>query len=283
MSTQQEEKTVEDADPDPAVGKGNASYSPQDVRSGLSKKPLTQPKIVDHPGSGNTELDMSKPKQKSPTKKTKGKATRGSPVKKATSEEETIKVPGKLNADDPATTKEDQSGEESVQTVTELMQPASADAVTLAPTTDASLAADRPEDATHNLALQLLQDSKASDMVRENEKSPIKPGSKVSPALPSVQARVPETTSDAVPVDEGHKNTSTNTSNTASKEPSSPVADDSVSDDEAKNDTSFHSAPEIQPESAQAELLPRVQDKAMPTKQGTVTLNSFLFYNSLHV
>jgi hypothetical protein len=106
--------------------------------------------------------------------------------------------------------------------------------------------------------------------VREDGKPPIEPSSDVSPPFVGIQFRVSETAHDSILVAEGGKSTSAESSNTPSKESSSQLADDSVSDDEAKNDSSFHSAPEVQPDSVQVEAQSKIGDKTMSSKWGAL-------------
>ncbi|OWY45005.1 hypothetical protein AALT_g3870 [Alternaria alternata] len=270
-TTQQEEKTIGDADPDSTTANGKALYSPQDARSGLSKPP-TETAITDRPEMESTKSDMFRRQQKSPTKKNKGKGKRESPVKNISSVEKMTKKSEKMNTDDPTIIEEEKVSTKFINTIIEPTKPEYIDVSTLGqelsvPVTAASLAVDQPVDAARELTLQLAEDSKASDIEHDDEDflTELKPDISLSPMR--MQSKISETTSDTVPIAEICKTTSVGIINTLSKELSSRVADDSLSEDEAKNDNSFHSAPEVQPESVQVEPQPRIEDKAITAKQ----------------
>ncbi|KAB2103305.1 hypothetical protein AG0111_0g8361 [Alternaria gaisen] len=269
--TQQEEKTIGDADPDPTTANGKALYSPQDARSGLSKPP-TETAITDRPEMESIKSDVFRRQQKSPTKRNKGKGKRESPVKIISSVEKITKTSEKMNTDDPTIIEEEKVSTKFINTIIEPTKPEYIDVSTLGqdlsvPVTAASLAVDQPVDAARELTLQLAEESKASDIEHDNEDFPTEPKSDISLSPMRMQSKISETTFDTVPTAEICKTTSVGMFNTLSKELSSRVADDSLSEDEAKNDNSFHSAPEVQPESVQVEPQPRIEDKAITAKQ----------------
>ena len=194
----------------------------------------------------------------------------------------------KMNTDDPTIIEEEKVSTKFINTIIEPTKPEYIDVSTLGqelsvPVTAASLAVDQPVDAARELTLQLAEDSKASDIEHDDEDflTELKPDISLSPMR--MQSKISETTSDTVPIAEICKTTSVGIINTLSKELSSRVADDSLSEDEAKNDNSFHSAPEVQPESVQVEPQPRIEDKAITAKQGTAALHPHLICNSLHM
>ncbi|KAL1792765.1 hypothetical protein ACET3X_009272 [Alternaria dauci] len=266
----QEEKTVEDTDQDLTAANGKALYTPQDARSGLSKPP-TETAITGRSEMGSTKSEMTKRQQQSPTKKNKGKGKRESPVKDVNLADRTAKTSGKINTNGPAIVEYDQASREFTNMVIEPTKPGSVDAITSAqelsvPAIAASPAVDQSVDTASDLTLQLPENVKAPDVVHD-EKSPTEPRPDISPAFVGMQSKVSEATTDTGPIAENCKNTSVEGFNTPSKESSSRVADDSLSEDEAKNDTSFHLAPEVQPESVTAEPQPRIHDKSILSKQ----------------
>ncbi|KAG9185265.1 hypothetical protein G6011_07809 [Alternaria panax] len=268
---QHEERAVEDANSDPAAANDKALYSPQDARSGLSKMPPTESATTDHLGMGSTKPEMPKRQQKSPTKKNKGKGKRESPVNNINSADEITKIPGRLNVDGSATIEEEQTSTDFINTVAQITKPASVDAATLAPEllvsgTAASRVVDHSANPARNLTLQLSEKSEAAEFVHDDEEFPTEPMSDASPALTGIQSEVLETTSDTIPTAEEYRNTNAKSHNTLPKESSLQVAYDSISEDEAKNDTSFHSAPEVQSEAMQLEPQSTSGDKAAPLK-----------------
>jgi hypothetical protein len=276
LMSNQQEKPVTDADLDPAAASDKALYSPQDARSGLSKKPSPQSDVADRPASGDVKLEMPKRQQKSPTKKNKGKGRRESPIQKTDPADETTKTSEKLKADDSTIMKEEENAAESINTVPVPTKPASIDADTLpeehvVSPPKSTLPLDQPADAADAVAVQSSKGSDTLETGHGDEASWKEANTKVSLDYAGVVAKGLETASDTTSVTKGVKNTGGRPFSTTSKESSVQVADDNVSDDDAKNDTSFHSAPEIQPESVQVELRPEFEDNATTTNQGTVT------------
>jgi hypothetical protein len=263
---------------------GKALYSPQDARSGLLKKPTMQPEVTDRPDKEDVKLEMPKRQQKSPTKKIKGKGKRESPVKTADPAEEIANTLGKLRAEDPVITKEEDINTESTNTFPVSMKPASDDATTLsrkhiACPSESILVVDQSANAACDSVLQTRKDLETLQAKHTDALSPKERSTGISLDPAGVFGEFLETATDAILAPEGAKNAGSTLPRTTTQESSPKVADENLSDDEAKNDTSFHSAPETQPESVQAELQPKVEDNAMTTNQGTVALNPLLIFN----
>lgn len=280
MPIQKDDKPVIDIESYSTTQSAKASYSPQDARSGLLKKPSPQSDVPGYLETGDVKLEMPKRQQKSPTKKNKGKGRRESTVKNTDAADENTKAVGKLNADGPAVTKEEETSTESNKTITKPTKPA-----TVAGPTSAEEHTSSPSDSTPALeqlanvadastvqppksseALEAGQDVKTTQKERDTD---------VSLNFTGALAKNLETGSDATSIAKDSENIGGGPLSTNPIESSAQLADNDVSDDEAKNDTSFHSAPEIQPESVQAQPQPELEDKAMTTNHGTVTPTHF--------
>jgi hypothetical protein len=251
MLIQKDDKPVTDVESNAPTESAKASYSPQDARSGLLKKPSPQSDVPSYPETGDVKLEMPKRQQKSPTKKNKGKGRRESAVKNTDAADENTKAAGKLNSDGPAVTKEEETGTESTKTITEPTKPATVDGPTSSAEEhkfspfESTPALDQPEnvaDASTVLppkdpeTLEAGQDAKTTQKERDTD---------VPLNFAGALAKNLETTSDATPIAKDSENTVGGPSSSTPIESSAHLADNDVSDDEAKNDTSFHSAPEI--------------------------------------
>jgi hypothetical protein len=258
MSAHDEESAIVDDDADTAAAGSNAQYSPQDARSGLSKKGVHKSESTD---AAQTAAQTASPKpdksKKSPTKKGKAKAKSGSPVDKVNPTEEAAKVATKLEVEDSvpvdaATAAEDaQASKEAIATLPGegLQGPVSAQVAETgepakAVTSDAAAETEQPAASTVSDACEAIQAPISAD---------------TSTDLPD-----PIETSETAH-DEEKSLTKSGPANAASKDPSPPPADDNVSDDEAKNDVSFHSAQEVQTPQ------PEVRDEPLVAQQGTTT------------
>jgi hypothetical protein len=266
MSSQDEESAIVDEDADSMAAGGNAQYSPQDVRSGLSKKNAQQSESTEAVQMGSPKSDKPKNQQKSPTKKAKGKNKRGTPAEKATSTEDSTKAAGKAEVDGSApiavggvTVVEGASAnKENVATVpseglqgTASAQIPEADDSAKATTSDAATKTQEP------VAISEASPTIVESPVANELESPAKTASVVEPAA------------------EEAKNQEDGTA--APKDPSPAPADDTVSDDEAKHDASFHSAQEVQtpqPEAREGPLVPE-HGTTTPPKHLTKTCSQF--------
>jgi hypothetical protein len=199
-----------------AAGSGKALYSPQDVRSGLPKKSAQQSESTDTALTGSPKPDKSK---KSPTKKAKAKGKRASPFEKANPTEEAAKVAGKLEAYGSA--------------------PAAVDTATIVDSKETVV-------ASPNEGLQGLVSAPAVETSNAGTKNEEQAGSMVSPAHETIQAPTSDDTSISLHDPVKASEVAHNEVKSPPKDPSPPPIEDTVSDDEAKNDVSFHSAQEVQ-------------------------------------
>ncbi|KAI4695372.1 uncharacterized protein J4E84_001998 [Alternaria hordeiaustralica] len=275
MSIQKDDKPVTDVESNAPIESAKASYSPQDARSGLLKKPSPQLDVPSYPETGDVKLEMPKHQQKSPTKKNKGKGRRESTVKNTDAADEKTKAAAKLNSDGPAVTKEEENGTESTKTITEPTKPATVDGPTSSAEEHESSpskstpALDRPENVADASTVLPPKDSETQEAGQDAKTTQKERDTDVPLNFAGALAKNLETRSDATSIAKNSENTGGGPSSTAPIESPVHLADNDVSDDEAKNDTSFHSAPEIQPESVQAQPQPELQDKAMTTNHET--------------
>jgi hypothetical protein len=253
MSSHDEESAIVDEDADPTAAGNKAQYSPQDARSGLSKKSAQQAESSDALQTGSPKPDKGKNQQKSPTKKGKGKNKRGTPAEKVTSTEDSAKATGKSEV--------------------EVSVPVAVDATTVvegASANEDAIATSASEGLQGPVSAQVIETGETAEVttpdasITTNEPAAISESSPVvveSPAANKLQssAKTAPVVEPAVEEAENQED-----GNAAPKDPSPAPADDTVSDDEAKHDASFHSAQE-EVQTPQ----PEARDEPLIAPQGT--------------
>ena len=258
-----------------------ALYSPQDARSGLPNKPPARPETVARTGTGSPGLEKPKRQHKSPTKKGKGKNKRGSPVKKGDSADEvpksseTSKAGGSpaIGSDTAAAT---QGGESSRSNERNAADARSAEEPVDLPTDDGRVV---PQSSGEAHDAQLSSGPDAPETAQEEGETMTwnDPGSRSADTKDQPTGKGPQTAETAPQAESGTKAGQQDDDKplqVLSKEPLPSPAYDNASDDEAKNDISFHSAPEVQPETTPVEPDAKVRNELTATDQGTTTLAS---------
>ncbi|KAI0584888.1 RRM-1 multi-domain protein [Pyrenophora tritici-repentis] len=290
------EEKGKQADNGVTIAKGKVSYSPQDVRSGLPKKPVVDPESGEPAETtANPGLDRTKRQQKSPTKNSKAKSKRESPVKDTIPEKVVKKTDGKSNTgfhsmvatSGADNTKDSQANKKANLKVDKPKGSATTSAAVsskekvapmaiLAPDTNAvqgkAPAGDIPSQSPkHQEAAAIIPSQGKVLVISDDESSSIDKKTTVMAPLPQAT----DTTLLATPgVDSGEhlKNVDTKVPNAAVKVPSPESADENNSDDEAKNDVSFHSAPEVQSDAGQPDPQPEVPNESLEANQDTPVL-----------
>ncbi|KNG44967.1 hypothetical protein TW65_08208 [Stemphylium lycopersici] len=250
-------------------------YSPQDARSGLPKKPPARPETVARTGTGSPGLEKPKREHKSPTKKGKGKNKRGSPVKKGDpadevpESDETSKASGSpaAGSDTAATTQDGESGGSDDKNATDAR---SAEEQANSSMTDGRAVPQSP-DKIHDT--QVSTGSNAPETAQEEAESmtgndPVFQSMDMKDHPTEKRPHNAETAPQAGSVTKaGQQNDAKSLQPLLKEHPPTP-AYDNISDDEAKNDISFHSAPEVQPETTEVEPGAEVRNELTAANQG---------------
>ena len=277
------------------AAEGKVSYSPQDVRSGLMKKPVLRSKSREPPEmTVSPGLDKTKHQQRSPTKNSKAKSKRDVPVKETVPRKEVKKIGGKLNSGVSSMVaaggadgiKDDQASKESSPAVNE---PASS---ALTPTTGSSkeqvapmtnispnLDVDQGKAPACDVPSQQPKHQEAPATVHDQGNTPVRSDAELSSndkktdtvtSLPRASGAASSVNS-GVNSEEQPKDVDSKITDAAVKDSLIESADENNSDDDAKNDGSFHSAPEIQPDIGQLDPQSEVWNDSLVANQGTST------------
>ncbi|KAF1851824.1 uncharacterized protein K460DRAFT_42107 [Cucurbitaria berberidis CBS 394.84] len=259
-------------------------YSPQDARSDL-QKPVRQLDGNDLALSGSPEARKSKPRQSSPTKKV---AMKGeiSVDAEATVEAAPVESIQGVDTDRPSPVKaavtksEVQVAGQPVDIPTKALDPMGADASTLGEPltmlTDTSQLVGEKAEAAHEASSQPLEHGEATESQNAREvpqTQPIVEQSSFEVTGPVVKLPVKLADVQAVeqPVAEVKE--------VETEKPKQPIAsllpaqvEDAGSDDDLKNDISFHSAQELQTDPLRVEPEPEHRDESISMNQGTTTI-----------
>ncbi|KAE8846126.1 hypothetical protein HRS9139_00693 [Pyrenophora teres f. teres] len=287
------------ADDGATVAKGKVSYSPQDVRSGLPKKPVVDPESGEPAESAattaNPGLDRTKRQQKSPTKNSKAKNKRESPLKENVAEKVVKKTDGKRNTVFPLpiaagganNTKDSEPNKKANLVVDKPESSATTPTVSafkekvaptmvLAPDTDAV----QGKAPARDIPLQSPKHHEMAAIVHVQGNTPVTSYVELSSINEKTTIVAPpsKATGATSPVDPGvnseeHlKDVDTKVPDAAVKDPSPELADENNSDDEAKNDVSFHSAPEVQSDAGQPDPQSEVTNESLEANEDTPVL-----------
>ncbi|USP81160.1 hypothetical protein yc1106_08434 [Curvularia clavata] len=267
--------TATSAETETAAASDTVMYSPQDARSDLQKKPptlqleannlkeATKPKeATDLTETKISELEKPKREDESPIKKTKCKAKKDSHTKK----DPHVDTPNpneKLEVDvlPTATIKNSKSSNEDDTNVQDVHSKLVHVESTSNAVQDMCHAANEKRQTIAEPLDQLaqLESPQSKDNVARSESSPTEMKMTVG-SEPFQTPQHDETTASSVEAGKG--------------------AEDDASDDGAKNDTSFHSAPEVQPEATQMESEPETLDQSTDANHGIVIRTSEITHNS---
>ncbi|KAF1836005.1 hypothetical protein BDW02DRAFT_596806 [Decorospora gaudefroyi] len=270
MTSYNEERPVAGTDVVPVTAGGKALYSPQDARSGVLKKSTQQSEAVESTRTGSPKREKSKRQQKSPTKNVKTKSKLDAQADAASRVEDVTEVAKKLKVDgstaaaaDVANVVEDSQATKSTADGTDIGKQVFFDAATIAeePITsledNTTMIVEVPNSAVDSL-LQPLKHPDASGAVHEEAKPQ---------TMSSLECSTVETTGHTIHMPLGAViEDASNAGILPDAVPNNPPlqpADDTISEDEAKNDISFHSAQEIQTHPTQVELQPDAQERLM--------------------
>ena len=290
------EKKGKQADNSAVAAKGNVSYSPQDARSGLTKKPAMESESIELPQTAKLGLDKNKRQQKSPSKISKVKSKRESPVKEAVPRKEVKKICGNSNtrgipsvpASGADATKNGQVNKVSIPVETEpissVISPAFSPSKERAvPMTSIASDADVNQGRVpvRDVPSQPLQHQESPAIIHAEGSEFSTVDTKIAIVTPPPQtadAIAALSTDLVVNSKEQAKDVNNGVSHTVARGPSPQLIDESNSDDEAKNDVSFHSAPEVQSDSPQigppSDPQSEVRNEPLVADQGTRTLRS---------
>ncbi|KAL6153382.1 hypothetical protein ACJBU6_08533 [Exserohilum turcicum] len=249
---------------------GMVLYSPQDARSGLPKKPPAQSETMRQLEAGSPEHEKSKRPQKSPAKKGKGKNKRDSPAGKEGSVSDKANADGKLTIDVFPTTsiREHQDNGAADANVDDT----SSTEVQVVLATNTMLDVGHAPDDGQELDAQPGEQPTQSDDPKDK-------GELLIVTLPQTDHFDPEVCLEKTPSPVAQDIPSTTSATQADKEDDDNLpqlfvedappltAGEQTSDDEGKNDNSFHSAPEVQPEAIQVETEAEVRDEGVSANQ----------------
>ncbi|KAF1944283.1 hypothetical protein EJ02DRAFT_420609 [Clathrospora elynae] len=283
MSSHDEQSAITRVDA--AAARPKASYSPQDARSDLHKKSARQSESGHPHFTGSPESQKSKRPQSSPTKQ--AKLTRGAPIEKVSTKAEATEVSGQADASGSTLVVAEvkmaiNNAPVSEESITDAAEPAvstTSDSATTADKISATLedtvsVIGEVADVLDHASSKPLEHQEVPKISHDDEKPRTKSNVELSPDnRASAVDNLPKA-EDAVPLAEPAiteaKNAKDKPSDVSMLDSTPHPADEPVSDDEAKNEISFHSAQEVQTEFAQVELQSEPQNELI-ANQGTTT------------
>ena len=272
------------ANDDEVAAEGKVSYSPQDVRSGLMKKPVLRSESREPPETTvSPGPDTTKRQQRSPAKNSKAKSKRDVPVKEAVPRKEVEKIGGKFNSGVSSmvatggadSTRDGQASKESNTAVNELESSAITPTTgsfkeQVAPMTNISpnLDVNQGKAPACDVPSQQPKHEEAPATVHNQENTQVTSDAEFSSNYKKTDTVLspPRTAGAASSADSG-VNSEEQPKDIDSKV--TDAADETNSDDEAKNDGSFHSAPEVQPDIGQLDPQSEVWNDSLVANQGT--------------
>lgn len=259
-----DKSTATNADNETTTTRGTVVYSPQDARSGLPKKPpAVQLEAANLTDSRASELEKPTRQNKSPSKKTKVKNKRDSPTKKDRYVDDVPKPNENPEAKGlpPVTIEDSQSSRAAHEDVGD----AHSAEVHIDSTSNVVQDVCRATNETPDSIERPPEQSAQSDTMQSKD-SVTRSKSPSTHTEDDFEIKPPQTPQ--------HDDT------TMSVPEASQETEDDVSDDGTKNDNSFHSAPEVQPETTQKEREAHTPDQATDVNHGTGTPSSELIHIS---